>query len=255
LLAFDVTDPANPQLASSLNFNPTNAWGFSTPRAAGGLLYFSHEQSTWNARSGGCWRVNDLLDVIDYTDPAAPTIRPPVSIPGQLVDVSSDGATLYLLGNALRPGGASIENRTAVCACAYDGVGAYLVSSLPLPQTWPQPVVVSDNFVYLGRAAANGTNGTLESWQFTAQGKFAHRETLALSRPLYALAAIGNALAGRDADNTVRVFDISAGLSPLGSAKPPGCIWVDLNRADGSTSSGLCVPIDDYGVFQVPPGP
>jgi hypothetical protein len=46
------------------------------------------------------WRVRDFLDVVDYTDPASPTLRPAVNVPGQLAGLSAAGSMLYLLGTA-----------------------------------------------------------------------------------------------------------------------------------------------------------
>jgi len=41
-------------------------------------------------------------------------------------------------------------------------------------------------------------------------------------------------------------------LRQKGEGSPPGCLWFDLNRADGSVGGGLWIPLDDYGLMQVP---
>ena len=255
LLAFNVSAPASPALVSTFNFNPTNAWGFSTPFTASGLIYFSHEQSDYLSSSAD-WRVSEDLDVVDYADPTTPTLRPAVSIPGQLSGLSADGSMLYLLGTALSASGIYSPNgNDGLNACAYDGVTAYLVASLPLPQTWPRPVLVNTGAVYLGRAAAAGrTNNTLEAWSLSSQGQFTRQALAPVSQPISALAVFGELLAAQDENNTVTLFDTTSpsALRPCGHGGPPGCLWADLNHADGALNSGLWLSLDDYGVATVP---
>jgi len=258
LLAFNVSNPALPALVSTFNFTPTNAWGFSAPQTASGRIYFSHEQSSFLSAAAG-WRVSDYLDVIDYADPAAPTLRPAVGIPGQLAGLSADGALLYLLGTAMSAAGTYyLNNNEGLNACAYDGVGAYLVDSLPLPQTWPRPVLVNADTVYLGRAAAAGrTNHTLEAWGLSAQGQFARRALARVALPVTALAAFGPLLAAQSANNAVSLFDLTspATLRLCGQGAPSGCLWFDLNHAGGALTSGLWLSLDDYGIAAVPLNP
>jgi hypothetical protein len=249
LLACDVSDPAQPRLASSFTLNPTNSWGFSAPSVAQGMVYFSHEQSSFSTSGTGQWKVSDYLDVVDYTDPTVPTTRPPVNIPGQLAGVSGDGAMLYLLGNALSSSGNPFENRTALNACSYDGIAAYLLASLALPQTWPQPVIVQNGTIYLGRASTNAAASSLEIWRLSNQVKFVRQGSASLSQPALALAVFGSLVAAEDLNNNVSLFDATnpANPRPCGQGGPPGCLWFDLNRAAGALDTGLWLPLDDYG--------
>jgi hypothetical protein len=254
LLAFNVSNPASPNLISTFSFTPTNAWGFSAPLAAPGLIYFSHEQSDY--RSGAAdWRVSEYLDVIDYADPANPTLRPAIGIPGQLAGLSPDGAMLYCLGTAMYTSGTYYFNdNEGLNACAYDGVGAYLVASLLLPQTWPRPVLVNSGTAYIGRAAAAGkTNNTLEAWTISSQGQFGRRAVAPLAQPAAALAVFGKLLAAQDGNNAVALFDATSpsALRSCGQGGPSGCLWYDLNHAAGTLDSGLWLSLDDYGVIPV----
>ena len=264
LLAVNVSNPGQPQLTSKLALNPPNAWGFSRPLAAQGLVYFSHEQSAYESvlqswgRVSSDWRMHESLDVIDYSDPAAPTVRPSLGIPGQLTGLSDDGSMLYLLGAALTTSGATVESREALHACAYDGVGAYLVDSLPLPTTWPRPVLLSHGRVYLGRAAADANGAqTLEAWALSGQGRFQRQALAKLSQPVSALAGFGSLVAAQAANIGVTLFDAStaSALSERGQGGPTECLWFDLNRADGSASAGVWIPLDDYGIGSVPLAP
>ncbi|HVM50183.1 MAG TPA: beta-propeller domain-containing protein, partial [Candidatus Acidoferrum sp.] len=255
LLAFDVSNPAGPGLVSTFDFSPTNGWGFSAPLAAQGLVYFSYEQpqTTWPVT---VWRASDSLEVVDYTDPANPTLRPGVNVPGQLAGLSPDGSMLYLLGNAISTfGGFFPTSPQGLNACAYDGVSAYLVASLQLPQSWPQPLIISSNMVYLGRAdATGGSNNTLEAWALSSQGQFKRQALAKVAQPLSALAAFGSLLAAQDENNNVSLFDASlpTALIGCGQGGAPGCLWFDLNRAAGALGEGLWLSLDDYGVAAVP---
>ncbi len=267
LLAVNVSKAATPQLVSQLDFTPTNAWGFSKPFAAQGLIYFTHEQPTNVAPAQPVsssqpirldWRVNDLLDVIDFADPATPTVRPPVNVPGQLTGLSEDGAVIYLLGNAGARAGAAIDSREAVNACAYDGVAAYVLDSLPLTKTWPRPVLVSHGLTYVASAAADTrTNNTLETWSLSDSGRFKRLAMAQTPQPFWALGLFGNLLAAQSGNSGVSLFDASSPttLRPCGQGGPAGCVWFNLNNADGALNAGLWLPLDDYGVAFVPAGP
>ena len=255
LLAFNVSDPSSPALVSTFNFSPTNAWGFSTALTAPGLVCFSHEQTDWVSRTAG-WRMSEYLDVVDYSDPANPTCRPAIGIPGQLAGLSPDGAMLYCLGTAISASGAYYSNdNEGLNACAYDGVGAYLVNSLPLPQTWPRPVLVNSGTVYIGRAAMAGrTNNTLEAWTLSTAGRFGRQAVAPLAQPASALAVFGKLLAAQDSSNGLTLFDTTSpsAFRLCGQGGPPVCLWYDLNHAAGALDSGLWLSLDDYGVAPVP---
>jgi len=60
-------------------------------------------------------------------------------------------------------------------------------------------------------------------------------------------------LAAQETDNSIDLFDDStpAALLPIGSGQPPGCLWFDLNQADGTVTRGLWIPFGVYGVGEV----
>jgi hypothetical protein len=64
----------------------------------------------------------------------------------------------------------------------------------------------------------------------------------------------GELLAAQDGNSDVLLFDASSpsSLPQCGKGGPPGCLWFDLNAADGSLGAGLWLPLDDYGVVSVP---
>ena len=262
LLAFKTDDPTAPAFVSQYRFNRSMGWGFSTPFVAQGKIYFSYEQSE-NAKAYGPlggpvydWRMQSFLDVVDYSDPAVPTERPAVCIPGQLAGVSPDGAMLYLQGSAMSRSGVPVESVESLYACAYDGVSAYLVSSLALPAAWPHPVRVdSIGRIFLGRASADElTAPRLEAWSLSASGVFVQKASATLERPASAIACFDDLLAVQDTNGGLALFDAEdpAILRPCGTSDPAAGVWFDLTRASGSLEGGVWIPLDDFWLAGVP---
>ncbi|MEI6647353.1 MAG: beta-propeller domain-containing protein [bacterium] len=264
LLAFDVRAAAAPAFVSSHRYRPPSARGFSVPLVAQGLVYFSHEQSekvnvyssnrrfifTYNSQ----WRVREVLDVIDYANPAAPTERQVVEVPGQLVGLSPDGRLLYCHGLALNAADDATVAAEAVHACSYDGVSAYLVASLPLPREWPRPVRVAGDSVYVGRPSASaGAASHLEGWRLSAEGMFVCQAVATLASPASALASFGSLLAAQCDNGAVELFDASVPttLRLCGSGAASGGAWFDLSRAVGALAEGLWIPLDDFGLAYI----
>ena len=261
LVAFNTADPARPELVSQYLYAPSLAWGFSAPFVAQGRVYFSHEQSEdvpvygKYGKVDSEWRVREFLDVIDFADPALPTARPAIGIPGQLVGLSSDGAFLYLLGSSGLAYSADGSNqKEALFACAYDGVGAYQVTALALPKTWPRPVRVDNGNVFLGRAAADekGTH-SIESWSLSDAGRFVFKASAAVKDPASEIACFDRLLAVQGNVGGVTLFDSSdpSLLKPCGESPATG-LWADVGRACGSLAEGVWIPVDDFGLLSVP---
>ena len=262
LLAFNTDDPSAPEFASQYRVNRSLGWGFSTPFVTQGKIYFSHEQSESVKAYGPRrrvyyeWRMQSFLDVVDYSDPAVPTERPAVCIPGQLAGVSPDGAMLYLQGSAMSRSGTPVESLESLHACAYDGVSAYLVRSLALPAAWPHPVRVDSNGrVFLGRVSADGrTAPRIEAWSLSASGVFVQLASETLERPASVFACFGGLLAVQDTSGGLALFDVEdpARLRPCGTGDPAVGMWFDLTRVSGSLEEGVWIPLDDFGLVSVP---
>src|SRR5262249_51660971 len=123
-----------------------------------------------NQVPSGIWVQRFFLDVVDYADPKLPTLRPPVNIPGQLTGLSRGGALFYTVG----PHYTDWQSTGAqfLDASAYDGVAAALVDSMPLSNTWPQPLLFSEPNLFLGRADSTGGTSQIETWTLSNSGKF-----------------------------------------------------------------------------------
>ena len=202
----------------------------------------------------GSWVQSSLLDLIDYADPRSPTIRTPVSIPGTLQGIQHQGELLYTTGAHWDTNQVSDWTQW-LDASAYDGVAAHLVDSLAISNYWPYPVLVLETNVFIGRSgySPNSTNSVtprLETWSLSDAGKFTLNGSVKLDRPASTLLVRGGLLLCQETDNSLDLFAPSspAALTLLRHDQPTGCLWYDLNNADGDLDQGVWLPLGLYGV-------
>lgn len=280
LLAFD-TGPvkSNGQVrflsVVDLSDNGQN-WSFSEAYEVGRCVYLSHRASYFVPRTGpkipfadktslevvapetGFWETKDYVDVVDFTDPEHPTVRPPVEVPGQLRGVGMGGSLLYTVGYHYDDKG-STDWTEWVDALAYDGVAASLVASLQLPLEWPRPVSVAGDVVFLGRAENGSTAGTLEAWALSTEegsrGKFVRKSVVKLENQAQEMKVYGQLLA-LSTGNLLSLWHVAdaSDLRMVGVREALPCVWVDLGNGDATLAQGLWLPLRDYGVINVPVG-
>jgi hypothetical protein len=184
-----------------------------------------------------------------------PTVRRPVDLPGSLQALGAGGNLVFTLGNHWQPDGQwTYDNQEWVDAVAYDGVEAHLVASLKLPVSWPHPIEIGQEVVWLGRAPSSPDGKpSLESWKLNDQGEFALLANLPLAQPADSIRVFGSLLASQGG-NTTQLFDIANPASPglLTTSQPEGCLWANLNSAVGEPGRGVWFPVGLYGVQRIP---
>lgn len=257
LLAFRVTDPAKPELASEMNLTPMDTWRrYSLPSSVGTMVYLSHSASELQPGTTNTWVERHYLDVVDYADPASPTLRKPVNLPGMLQGLSHGGEMLYTKGAHWTTN----DNywREWLDGLAYDGVTAHLVASLEMPADWPQPLALDGPRIYLGRAQYNdGTTGAkhaLERWVLSDTGKFELDASTAMKEPVSSLWVKSGLVAVQENYQSVILFDGSAAgqLRHVGRVEAPGCLNFFLNRSEGALERGIWIPMGSFGVSWTP---
>jgi hypothetical protein len=131
-----------------------------------------------------------------------------------------------------------------------------LITSLPLPKTWPHPSLIGGAYVFLARPDSTGSTSQLETWTLSNSGLFTQIGTLALGSVASSIGAFGNLL-GLQLNSSALLLDASnpAALTPIGKGQPQGCIGYDLSTADASQKAGLWIPLGDYGVSRVSVSP
>jgi hypothetical protein len=269
LIAFDVSDVTAPRFLSDVNLAENQWWSFSSAYTTDGLVYLSHQAfekppPVIECNDSGICRTNPppdwvwlqrwYLDVVDYADAKDPTLRKPVNIPGTLHGISHSGSILYTVGPHWKTDTNWWYNGPQFLdASAYDGVEAHLIDSVPLSRYWLNPTLVKDANIFVGQPAetVDGKN-TLEAWTLTNAGKFTRLSQTVLSSAPNQFINFGNLLAVQ-ANDILQLFDVTDPAAPrsLISDRPDGCVWYNLNNADGALNRGLWLPLGVYGVTTV----
>jgi hypothetical protein len=265
LIAFDLTDPDSPRLASQVDLTDTNRWSFSRAILASHLIYLSHQTSQFipgpYPTNSGSWVYQTFLDVVDFSDPADPLVRDPVNIPNPLVGVGASGALLFSVGLHWNVDPTATWNEF-VDASAYDGVSAHLIDSLALPKAWPHPVLALDTNVLIAdpgdTSSSNTVPASLQTWTVSGSGQFVRVGSTVLTSPATDLTSFPGLVAASSWNSTLTLFDATepAALRQVGEGNLPLCWWwPDLQHADGNLSQGVWIPLGPYGVTHTPTSP
>ena len=261
LIAFDLTDASAPAFLSEKKY-ATDAWSVGAAFAADGAIYASHAgmlnygnsgDGDWAwIKTGGVqaiyrgWAQGWFLDVIDFSDPAAPVLRAPASIPTTLIGIANataQSATLFTLGwhAVADTSGQSLD------ASAYDGVVVTLLDTVAL-SGWSNPAAVDGVQIFVGKS--DNDAGGIDTWTLSGDGKLALLGTVALDSVPWNLNIVGGVLAAQVSGKVV-LFDKSdaAALKQIGASDPNSSFFgMNLGGADGDVTRGLWVPLGEYGV-------
>lgn len=268
LVAFDISDPANPKLASKPNLQSSenDRFSFSGGHAANDLVYVSYvrnEQVVVETAPDGSvleeskeMNLNRyFLQVVDFTNPYDPVLRDPINIPGRLTGLSHQGNLIYTRGYHWVPGEEWTGNEW-VDVAAYDGVSVSLVDSLELASQWPRTVKIANDSLWLGRSESSEDNRMylLEAWkvsQESAQFERVGATELAVAPQEMQFWPQLLAVSG---GNQVELLDVTSASDPfhLTVETTAGCFWSSLSGAYGSRSTGVWLPLGDYGTWFLP---
>jgi hypothetical protein len=193
-------------------------------------------------------RLASWLQVIDWRS-ASPTLRDPVSIPGQLMsvaDVDAQGAVLLTHRNQ-RISSEEASSRS-IQASGYDGVTAWLLDSYITATSYHQASVASAGRVYLARdgdnhgvvgIAYNPTTGRLS--QISTWTTNATPQMLSVNRGHLIASSFGNL-------ELASLAPASGQINPLASYETPTNLWLQVNRAVITPALDIWIPAGDYGV-------
>ena len=197
------------------------------------------------------WAEGWFLDVIDFSLPAAPVVRDPVSIPTTLIGVSNAttlSAILFTVGWHIQD---QSNAGQFLDACAYDGALATLLDSAAFAG-WSTPAVLDGGNVFVGQSSDN-SGGSITRWTLGADNKLSVLASIALGSGPWSVRAFGDLLATQ-IDGQVVLFDKSnsTSLRQIGASDSGSCLYgLNLDGADGDLTRGLWVPGGETGVQPV----
>lgn len=268
-------------LAGSIDriVDTNDSWSsYSTAFGSDGILYFSHQASRYFQEEGewigdpaakGIWKVlvparyehKFYLDVVDFTIPSHPVLRPVSSFPSTLQGLSHRGALLYAeLGFAdVAPLDGSVV-KTQLQALAYDGSSVSLVHSLDLPDDANHPYLIlpGGGILLALPGDTNGTPSRLESWAVSGNATFEKYGSLSLgSEVLTGLHRFESVVIGESMSGDLLFLDPSslAAVRMLGHGEKPCSLWVNWPSSDASSTTGLWVPRSNFGLWHIPVQP
>ncbi len=263
-LAFSIAADRTPVFRSDHTVAMPNAWwigGNAIP--VDGRIYLSPQSSVYaglNDSGFKTWEQKNFLQVLDYGDPASPTERMKVDIPGELIGVSHNGSVLYTRGHHWKAGSNQQDYTEWLDASAYDGVQASLLDSIPLGKNWPNPALVDRD----GRivAVSSETSGPTDSptytfrlntWRLDGAGRFARvGQSLIFDEGVHELASIDDLLLARVGQSHRVIEFIGDEATEIANEPVRGCFWTQLRSADGNRTSGIWLPLNDYGLISIP---
>ena len=250
MLVFDVSDSAAPKFTTKLDVRIGQTGDWSAPIALDGKLYLSsvaYNDPVEVTEGDVSRRFRHFMKRVDFANPAKPEIGPEVNLPGRLLAVVRDGATLLTLGCGYDADAQPVGKRV-FHSSHFDGTTAQLVDQLETPTAY-DPYALDAGTLLIGTwAIGTGQTGVLQAWKIGDNEKFAlagqiNTSTFTSLAALHGLAiGFGNGLP--------HLFDVSAptSLLDLPDADTRELSGGDLTHADGGAGRGIWQPLGDYGV-------
>ncbi len=227
-----------------------------------GFLFFSYDtafakKTTKAAKGAGTILVPfapqesllaSWLQVIDWRT-AVPTLRDPVSIPGQLLsvaDVDAQGAVLLTHRNQ-RISSKEAASRS-IQASGYDGVTAWLLDSYITATSFHQASTSAAGRIYLAREGAD--QGVVGIAYQPATGRLSQISTWTTNEtPQMLSVARGHLIASSFGNLELAGLAPASGqMTPLASYETPTNLWLQVNRAVITPDLDIWIPAGDFGV-------
>ena len=270
LVAFDVSVPSAPVLASKLNVRTGATGDWSDPFVAGGKLYVSSmaledlpvtdpppvdalaaaDADPVDSPASPSRLYRHFLKTVDFADPATPVISEEVSIPGRIEGVSQDGGLLYTFGPRYAPDTTPTDAR-ALHASGFDGVAAHFVAQLDIPDSESFALNGDTVLVTATTGAPDSPSYRLQTWLLSGGGDFLPAGEI--ETPGLRLIGALHGLLIASGDDVQHLYDVSvpATILDLGEFVAAGWNWYDrslLQKSDGGAGRGLWEPSGSYGI-------
>lgn len=249
MIVFDVSDPAAPRHAATVDARIGNTGDWSSPVVADGKLYLSYLAYDGGYPNGRRLSRNyrHFLKTVDFSDVENPVVSDEVNIPGRLLDVTDDGTILLTLGCGFDSFGKPKSNQ-AFHTSRFDGVQTTLVDQLSTRSAY-DPYAIGDGTLFVGRWMSTKTKDAgIASWRIDGEAKFKRLGFLP-SETFSSFGMLKGLLVGFG-DGLPQVFDVTSPADPIHfeglDTRELG--YGDLGKADGGAGLGIWQAQGNSGV-------
>ncbi len=267
-LAFDVQAPSRPLFMSETQLPlSTNSSFIGNIFAVDSKLFLTLAQYSWLGLTNN-WITNpdgsrffidifypnpvvesDSLVVVDFSDSSQPTVRNPVAIPGKLVGLAAHGQILQVSGNNATN---AADTGYYLHALAYDGVHTSLFTSQSIPDGSFQFISLADGSLLAADPfPSTNQSPSLSVWALSSPGTWQTTAQVELSGGVQEVQVYGN-LAVASVGDSFLVYDIAAGLVPVGKGDRPCWYGLGGQASDVNLSAGICLALGMDEIWLVP---
>ncbi len=278
---FDVTAPDAPVYLGAPSVQSKSYANFSDVFCADGKLFLTH-QYIWpiyyiqpillaenidgtlksDSQNLSTLYGRHFLDVLDFSTPSAPVVRPPVSAPGVLEGIARQGTRLFFIGPDYQADGHPKSNAYQVVhAGKYDGTKVTLAATLNTGTYYSGLIAMEDRLFISNAKPRNGDLAQIDTWLSLYEYSDGAGFTL-LSEIIATFgtpAVFGDLLLSREYTGYgygFRAVDFSnPNQIRLLGYFPIGWSYTDPNTGTGTPTEGFWFPLGIYGTLHIPPPP
>ncbi len=252
-----IANKTQPAILASVELaSPANAWPEGEIRLVGATLFHGLQQSETELQPDGStkWYSRHLLGHVDLSNPAAPVAGELVKLPGTFehaLGTPARGTVLFTTTQRyFQEADNNWRSEFRVQALAFDGVQAFLIEELVVPDWSYGPKIFHERFLVLGStdySTAGGTTAlTIHEW--LNSGSFGELQTLQLNSPVNNLDVNDHLLVARGAALTFIDFVDPADPDPALVTFPAVNFWQRLDLIDVHQRQFAHLPLGLSGV-------
>jgi uncharacterized secreted protein with C-terminal beta-propeller domain len=252
-----IADKTAPEVLVVVDLRETDRhWPEGAYRLVGPVLYYGLQNTGEVIRPDGIleWRAHHWLGQVDLTDPAGPVKRDLVRLPGTFEHAQETpaGGTVLFTGTRQSIQEADVwRSELLVQALAFDGIAAYRIDELVVPDDGYGPMVFDGSFMVLGSTdyASGEAVSTLAIYQWLSSGQFGALQKLRRPGALYRLAVSDQLLLAGESNGLAFIdFANPADPDPAVVSFANAFIWQPLGAIDIYQREFAYVPLGFQGV-------
>ena len=253
----NIADNARPAILAAVDLaTKEGAWPEGQIQLLGATLYHGLQQSATLVQPDGStkWFSQHLLGRLDLVDPAAPVAGDLVKLPGTFehaLVTPTGGTNLFTSSQrCFLDADKTWRNEFRVQALAFDGLQAFLIAELVVPNWGYGPKVFDDRFLVLGKTDyTGGSYGTgLTIYEWLDSGSFRELQTLKRPTAFERLGVVDHLLVALGSEVTFFNFVDPSDPAPASASFPGANFWQSPGLVEIHGRRQAHLPMGFYGV-------